>query len=359
MKILIIEDNEDHFELINDALEKIEDTTIFSLLVNTIAEGESQLLTNKFDICLCDLRLPDSTIKQTIEWLSLGDFSTPIIILTSINSLPIAKNLLNQGIQDYIPKNEITPQLLYRTCKYAIERFKHQQVIENHNKDMQAFCSSLSHDFNGHISRIMGISKLIQADFKQKTTLTVEEETWFDYLNTSTTEIHQLVKDLQQYLSLNYVDKTFQLVDLNEVINKVSNSLEASVEKSFTVNIDNTLPTISVNSALIHLLFYNLLSNSIKFNENKPIITLSSNENEHSYCISVQDNGIGFDKDKAKEMFKPFKRLANKEKYSGSGLGLSIIKRVLEIHNAHIDIQSNIGMGSIFVISFKKIIHTF
>lgn len=354
MKVLIIEDNPDHLELIEDALNLIEDVRAEISSAETISLGNHLLLSGKFDVCLCDLQLPDSRIEETIEWLGAQNFSTPIIILTSLNNLQIAKDLLNQGIQDYIPKNDISPQLLYRTCRYAIERWRHQQIIEEHNQDMKAFCASLSHDFNGQINHIKLISDILKTDLEERVTLTLEEKNWFKYLNTSTTAIHELVSSLQQYLLVGSTKRTFEQINLTDIVNEVSELLKESLETDFVLNIEKPLPIIQGNTGLIHLLFHNLISNGIKFNENVPKISLSSEENGRIVSVSIQDNGIGFDTDKTKEMFTPFKRLADKSKYPGSGIGLSIVKQVIEHHRGSIQVESELGLGSRFVISFLK-----
>ncbi|WP_426359319.1 sensor histidine kinase [Pseudocolwellia sp. HL-MZ19] len=354
MNILIIEDNSDHLDVIKDALESITEVDVTTIAVDSIAEGNRLLLTEHFDACLCDLNLPDSPLEQTVEWLATRNFPAPIVILTSINSIQITKTLLNKGIQDYIIKDDISPLLLFRTCRYAIERWKHQREIETYNKDMKAFCSSLSHDFNGQIIRIKGVSAILKLDLEERLDLTPGEVTLFEYLNNSTAEIHQLVDDLQHYLAMEYSQKSNDIVDLNRVINKASAVLKVSVEKEFVIKVERPLPKFRGNTALMHLLFHNLFSNSIKFNENSPIITVTFEETDQLLQISVKDNGIGFDTDKSYDMFTPFKRLAHKNSYNGSGLGLSIVKRIVEKHDGSIKVESEIDKGSLFTLNFIK-----
>ncbi|WP_441003477.1 ATP-binding protein [Pseudocolwellia agarivorans] len=354
MNILIIEDNSDHLDVITDALESITEVDVTTKAASSLAEGNRLLLTECFDACLCDLNLPDSPLEQTVEWLASRSFPVPIIILTSINSLQIAKTLLNKGIQDYITKDDISPQLLFRTCRYAIDRWKHQREIESYNKDMKAFCSSLSHDFNGQIIRIKGVSNILKLDLEERLVLTPGELTLFEYLNNSTTEIHQLVDDLQHYLAMEYTLKSDEIVDMNRVISKASAALKASVDKEFIINVEKSLPKFRGNATLLHLLFHNLFSNSIKFNENSPVITISFEETDQLLQISVKDNGIGFNTDKSHEIFTPFKRLAHKNSYNGSGLGLSIVKRIIEKHDGSIKVESEIDKGSLFTLNFIK-----
>lgn len=354
LKILLIEDNPDHVELIEDALKSMSDKQVEVCSEATLLTGVKRLREEQFDICFFDLKLPDSTIEQTVELLSNDTFGLPIVILSSLNSIDIAKDLLNQGVQDYLPKDEITPPLLYRTCRYAIERWQHQQSIEAFNQDMQAFCSSLSHDFSGHIVRIKGVSNLLKNELIKRVELSPEESKWFTYLETSTQNIHSLVKDLQHYLSVSHSNKEFFTVDLNEVIKSVIDSLKTANERDFNVDIVGTLPNLHASSALLHLLFHNLLSNAIKFNENTPEITFSSLEKGDYIEISVKDNGIGFALEDKDTIFSPFQRLENNKNYTGSGLGLSIVKRIVEHHEGSMQVESELGKGSCFTVIFKK-----
>ncbi|TWX73619.1 hybrid sensor histidine kinase/response regulator [Colwellia sp. C1TZA3] len=354
MKVIVIEDNPDHFEIIEDAFASITEIHAQVVRADTLAAGKSMLFSQHFDICLCDLQLPDSAIEQTVEWLSSQTHPLPMVTLTSLHSIEIAQNLLHKGVQDYLSKDELTPLLLYKTCRYAIERFRHQQEIAGYNQDMQVFCDSLSHDFNGHINRIKGVSGALKSDLMERTPCTANELQWFDYLEKSTSEVQNLVSDLQSYLSVGYVNQVFETVNLKLVVDKVVASLKSTLQIDFEANMPNELATISGNTALLQLLFQNLIANSIKFNNDRPIIDITMQDNGNYVDIILQDNGIGFDPVHAKKIFSPFNRLANGKKFSGSGLGLSIVKRIIAHHDGSIEAHSALGVGSKFTLKFLK-----
>lgn len=354
MKILIIEDNPDHLELIEDLLHSMPVSAVQVFSEGTLSGGVDKLMLESFDVCLCDLQLPDSSIEETVKWLSTTAIGIPIVTLTSLNSTRVAEDLLGKGVQDYISKEELTSDMLFRSCRYAIERWKHQQVISEHNKDMQAFCSSLSHDFNGHISRIIGVSDAIKSDFEKRFPFTEKDNKWFEFLDISTQAIHQLVSNLHQYLSVEYAVKTFQAVPLLHVIEAAESSLTVSAKKAFTLDYDKELPMVLGNHSLLQLLFQNLIGNGIKFCEREPSIIISCSENESFVMIAVKDNGIGFDTTKSDLMFRPFNRLANGSHIEGTGLGLSIVNRIVEHHDGSIDVDSSIGAGSTFTVKLPK-----
>ena len=103
------------------------------------------------------------------------------------------------------------------------------------------------------------------------------------------------------------------------------------------------------------ILFQNLLSNSVKFNNSVPVIDISVQDNGNYVEVILQDNGIGFDPIHAQNIFSPFNRLDNGKRFSGSGLGLSIVKRIVEYHRGNIKADSEINVGSKFTLNFKKL----
>lgn len=356
MNILILEDNPDHFELIEDMFDSINDKSESFDIEHaaTLNAGIDGLTSEKFDLCLCDLKLPDSSIENTVDWLTSQSMKLPIIALTSFSSLDVARGLLKCGIQDYMEKGDLTPQLLLKTCNYAIERYHHQLSIESNNEDMQIFCASLSHDFNGLVSNVKFYSDVIRSDLSERIELTDKESMMFDNLAQNSEKIVNLTTDLQKYLSIGYIKNEYQDVDLVKLLTEVVYFIKSSSIEMFDVKIQKNIPNIQGTSVLLHILFHNLLSNSIKYCEKKPSITISSIHDEDSVKISIQDNGIGFDITEAKNIFSPFYRIKTKDKFVGSGLGLSIVKRVLEHHQSFIDVKSELGVGSCFTMTFKR-----
>ena len=164
MKILVVEDNPDHFELIEQIIDDMPDSHDV-LRAQTMAEGLSLMSNTPLDVCLLDLQLPDSSIENTINVVTERNFTCPIIALTSINESTFSKTLLEAGVQDYMPKDEVTVGSLDRACRYAVQRHHYLSHYEKQTKQMDAFCASLSHDFLNHIHCIQQISDILQTYF--------------------------------------------------------------------------------------------------------------------------------------------------------------------------------------------------
>jgi len=353
LSVLVIEDNDDHFSLIESAL-------LSAMPSDVTIDNEVELMTglkaleqHDYDICLCNLQLPDSPIDTTLETLKLLQSATPLIVLTSLNSTDTSKELLQYGIQDFLPKEDLSPTLLNRMCIYAIERKKQHLALQLNNADMQTFCASLSHDFKGHIRRVHGIADLLQTRLIIRIYLCEEELKWFDLIKDGTLGISSLVEGLGQFLSADQHNKHLEEINLSTLFATLRQLILDTTNKKTDIIIDENLPLIQGNTKQLTILFHNLITNAIKYNENDPQIRVQSQlDHKNNIChISIQDNGIGINQKYFSTIFSPFKRLHSESKYAGSGLGLSIVKRIVDRHDGDIHIESEEGKGSIFRVS--------
>lgn len=357
LKALVLEDNDDHFNLIRESLAHYDESNTVALFhEKTLSGALSKLGTQDFDFFLCDLSLPDSSIEKTVETLKSLRSATPIVVLTSFRDDEIAKELVKNEIQDYLPKDELTENVLQRMCFLAMERKKEQVKLQQRDEDMQIFCSSLSHDFQSHIGNIKALSVLLKDSLVKRVELEQSEEKWFGFLQESASDLSFLVGGLSQFLLADYKIPKSENVDLVKLFNDLFVMDFGLNEQKPNFIIKNSLPIIKGSHALLTLLFHNLISNSVKYNENKPCVTIEgiSNLDKASYDILLTDNGIGIKSEHRSEVFKPFQRLHDDEKYKGSGLGLSIVKRIAEKHSAKVEIESKTGEGSTFIVSFPE-----
>lgn len=354
-KILVIEDNIDHFALIENTL-----LTAFKNKVKVhheikLAQGIEVLEQQPFDICLCDLKYPDSPLDKTVEKLKQLNNSAPIIILTSLNSIEIAQDLLQHGIQDYLPKEELSPTLIYRIIMHAIERKQQQLALQKRNEEMQTFCASLSHDFKGHLRRIPQIATLLRRDLSEHTTLRPKDLERFAMLENSTSAIRDLVDNLGKFLLIGHEETKNEPINLSTLFKQLKTLILDTNEENTELKLDvaDNLPTVIGNMSQLIILFHNLISNGIKYNKNVPNIHITSttDKNQKQCKIFVKDNGIGIEPLYFQQIFSPFRRLHNNREYKGTGLGLSIVKRIIELHKGQIDIESELDKGSTFIVS--------
>ena len=353
-QILLIEDNPDHVELIVDTCQRAFGKDARVTVFDNITEGLVPLYRGDFDVALCDLQLPDSPIESTLVTLKHLRTDIPIVILTSLNDTETGRELVRAGVQDYLPKDELGVALLQRVCEYAIERKQQQLILEGKGRDQQVFCRSLSHDFKSPIRNIGQLSTLLKESLASRIALNDHEMRLFGLIENKINVINELVDGLYQYLRVELVDAKEKEVDLQELVGEVRQFLISQGDSSAEISI-GSLPIVVGHRSQLFVLFQNLIGNGIKYNDGTPKIRIESVVISDSVEIIVKDNGIGIDPQHWGSIFQPFKRLHTEEKFSGSGLGLSIVKRIVENHKGKIRVESTIGSGSSFIVSFPRL----
>ena len=156
----------------------------------------------------------------------------------------------------------------------------------------------------------------------------------------------------------------FVKTDLNEIVNNVKADFELMIVEKNAKIIHKKLPAISGVPLQLHQLFSNLVSNSLKFSNESPVINISSktvsknelasrtqlNPSDKYIELKFTDNGIGFEQEYAEKIFEVFQRLYEKQAYSCTGIGLALCKKIVENHNGFIEAQSELGKGATFYV---------
>jgi light-regulated signal transduction histidine kinase (bacteriophytochrome) len=159
----------------------------------------------------------------------------------------------------------------------------------------------------------------------------------------------RLIDDLLAYSRIGTHGQPFTDCPLQEQLSAARRNLALSITESGTQIKVDPLPTGWGDAGQLEYVFQNLLSNAIKFRgKSKPAITISSNQHENFWRITVADNGIGFEHEQAERIFQMFQRLHDRSEYAGSGIGLAITKRIVERHGGRIWAESTADGGSRF-----------
>lgn len=223
------------------------------------------------------------------------------------------------------------------------------------NKDLEDFTSTISHDLQEPLRKIQAFGKLLNASTGNVLT---EEE--LDYIRRMQDASHRMSDMVEGLLTVSRISKNHQeldTVDLNEVVQTILENLENSIQKTKGKIEVGQLPVIQAERYQIHQLFQNLIGNALKFHKNgvNPRVVISSRQIETSKPnsplaqISIQDNGIGFDESYLEQLFQPFRRLVGRSEYEGTGLGLTIARKIVERHGGRITARSKLGEGSTFI----------
>ncbi|MBL0740997.1 PAS domain-containing sensor histidine kinase [Chryseolinea lacunae] len=233
-----------------------------------------------------------------------------------------------------------------------LELLKKIEELEISNQNLEAFAHAASHDLKEPVRKIQIFAgRLRSALKKSQTPLNLEP---LDKIENAAERMGHLIDDLLLYSEFHIIPLQKEPVDLNERLNQVIDDFEIYIqEKNASIQI-GPLPIVPGYARQLQQMFQNLIGNALKYNrpDEPPHIVISARPHQENgklhHIIEVADNGIGFDQQYAERIFQMFARLHGNGTYTGSGIGLSIVKKVVDNHEGHIEVASTLGQGSTF-----------
>jgi len=230
------------------------------------------------------------------------------------------------------------------------------KALKVSNENLQEFAYVVSHDLKEPLRTISGFVTIIERRMRKKEQLDPELHEYIALVVNGTRQMDVLIQDLLTYSRLNIASHKFDWVDLNLVIRDVKDNLAASIRETGAKLEIKKFSTIKSERSLVFQLFQNLISNAIKYRRLDviPEVEVGSFEKNGQTVYYINDNGLGIPKEYFDTVFLAFKRLHNKSDYEGTGVGLAICKKIVEIHNGKIWIESEVGKGSTFLFTLPQ-----
>lgn len=251
-----------------------------------------------------------------------------------------------------------TERLVAQRTRELAEANEHlstlNKELQRSNANLEEFAHAASHDLKEPIRKIHFFTQQLREQLGSQ--LKEAEIRSFSRIENATQRMGNLIDDLLLYSHVSQRPHETEAVDLNEKVQRVLEDLELDVQEKKAVIEVGKLPVVQGYRRQLQQLFQNLISNALKYKKPQmaPVITISAEQvlrgDTTFHAIAVSDNGIGFEPEYADKIFQMFTRLHGKTEYSGTGVGLSIVKKVVENHDGFIEVYSEPGVGSKFVV---------
>ena len=366
--VLLIEDERTQRVVLRTALER--DGFEVEVAENGI-KGLQAYASVQPDIVLLDVRMPGMdgfAVCSALRRQPGGD-RLPILILTVLNDIESINRAYEVGATDFITKPVAWPVLGHR-LRYmlrASDAFKdlakseaelarrvaeRTAELETANRELEAFTYSVSHDLRAPLRAINGFATLLSAT--EMMALSPAGQGLLGRVVANATRMTQLIDDMLEFSRVTRATLKGTNVDLHGLAKGIAEELR-DINPAAEVEI-GPLPAVNGDRAMLRQVLANLMGNALKYSskKDKPRIEIGTASSEGETVYFVRDNGAGFDMRYAGNMFKLFRRLHRESEFPGTGVGLVIVKRIIERHGGKVWAESTLGEGACFHFTLGK-----
>jgi signal transduction histidine kinase len=339
------------------------------------SDGEIQLQDAISTVVEHERQRVAEAIAQSLEYRSGGKFDLQCTILNPVNHNEIvihAKGIvafnddniayrLNGTLQDITEQNQFQKQLEKQVQDRTKELAQNILDLDKMNKELQSFAYISSHDLQEPLRKIQTfVTRILEKEYQN---LSETGKDYFNRMKNAAERMQALIDDLLAYSRTHTLEKDYKIVNMGDIIDEIIKDLKEEIDHKEAIIDRGKMCDISIIPFQFRQLFYNLISNSLKFAKvNTPLrinikservegneLNFENINKEVSYChITFKDNGIGFEAEYNEKIFELFQRLHGKNEYEGTGIGLSIVKKIVENHKGIITARGEEGKGATF-----------
>lgn len=397
IKVLLLEDNSSDADLIIRQLTK-SGMKFISRIVETRKMFEESLHTFSPDIILSDYSLPSFDALSAFTIKKAKHPLIPFIIVSGTIGEENAVMLIKDGVTDFASKENLSglPQKVNRALKEAGESMEKIEILEqlqiqtaallvaneelvfqniekekrtvellNANKELLAFNFISSHDLQEPLRKIQTFASIIMKEEVQN--MTDVGKKGMERIQVSATRMRKLIEDLLTFSRVSSIDRQYEMTDLNLILEDVKSELRDTIQEKQAIIEAIALEPINMVAFQFRQLLCNLISNSLKFSlpdmapqikiqtrilnqDDAKLLLLGTVKETDYWNLTFRDNGIGFDPKFNDLIFEMFKRLHHIQEYSGTGIGLAIVKKIVHNHDGIIVANGEKGKGASFEI---------
>jgi len=369
--ILVVDDD----SFVREMLSMILETGGYAVATaeNGAAAFQQYMGGQKADLIISDMNMPEMNGLELIRKLRENNIDTPLIILTANNEISVAVEALNSGATDYLLKDENIRDTVNLSVEKSLEKYRlrkqniqllddlacKNRELEDSNKKLlhlnnlkNKFLGIAAHDLRNPLTSIRGLSEILVVEAFGP--LTDEQKEYLTIINTTSDEMLSLVNDLLDVsviesgkLELHTAPGSLKdtVEDRIKIIKVIADRKGIVLEESLA-----PVPDVIFDSNRISQVIDNLVSNAIKFSPANSTIHIALAETGNGVRVSVRDEGPGIPSGERARLFGEFQRLSAQPTAGekSTGLGLAIVKKIIDAHHGVLEVESEVGKGSIF-----------
>jgi two-component system sensor histidine kinase/response regulator len=336
--------------------------------VTSAHQAVTTLRAHSFDLMLTDLMMPEMDGITLMRTALEIDPHLVAIVMTGYGTIGTAVEAMKLGALDYILKPfklSIILPVLSRALHVRRLRLENAELtrlvsersseLEAANKELEAFSFSVSHDLRNPLSAVLGYSQLLTENYSAQ--MDGRARRMLLHISEGAGRMEQLIADLLRLSSPGRQSLRKQSVKTGALVREVLEELMIDpAKRKIEIRVGN-LPDCFGDPPLLRQVFVNLLSNALKFTRNKENASVEvgcrAQEGEHLYFVG--DNGAGFDSKQAAGLFDAFHRLHGADDFEGTGVGLSIVKRIISRHGGRVWAEAEVDRGATFYFTLPDI----
>jgi signal transduction histidine kinase len=364
LHFILVEDNPLDVELVRHELQKA-GFQFTSAAVETPLAFAREVRRRRPDVVLADYSLPQWSGMEALAVLRQEGIDVPLILVSGMLGEETAVECIKNGATDYVLKRALArlPVAIRRALHEHDLREKRKRAEEElarkvdelarSNRELEQFAYVASHDLQEPLRMVASYTELLGERYKGK--LDEQADKFIGYAVDGAKRMQRLILDLLAYARVSSQAKPLVATNAAEVLARVLVDLRPVIEKKKAEIVFGKLPVVRADELQLGQVLQNLIGNAIKFHgEKPPRVDISAVMDGGMWNFAVADEGIGISAEGSERIFQMFQRLHTRQEYEGSGIGLTIAKRIVERHGGRIWFDSTPGKGTTFHFTMPK-----
>jgi signal transduction histidine kinase len=366
--VLLIEDNPADARLARELFRDVEEAGVRISHAATLDDALQCAGNERFDVVLLDLSLADAQGLTALDRIQEKIPQTPIVVLSGLGDQDVAIAAMQRGAQDYIVKDNCTGDLVFRAIRYAIERKRVQVQIlaekeraEVANRTMTEFLANMSHELRTPLNAIIGFSEILKDELYGAHTAPHYKE-YAGSIYGSGQHLLEIINDILDISRIELGKQTVneKVVPVPELIGTCVRLIDMRAKKgdvNVVLELSPELGAVRADPRMLKQIILNLLANAVKFTPAPGTVrVLTGIAAGGGAWLSVSDTGIGIAEENIPKVVLPFFQVESSmaRKFEGTGLGLALVKSMVELHGGTLELVSKVQAGTTVTVRLPR-----